>query len=439
MKRLVIALSIALSLCACSKKEAPVSQSNDMSSLRANLAFTCTHEASHLPPLNPDADKLFAYARHLQKQPGPKDFADIMRYYRIAAAYGHYKANHNAQLFIKDGLVASPAGSKEAVDLAMQLVHDGIPGGYYDVAHYLETGYGVQQDVGAAMRYFRKAADLGNPEAQAYVAEKLDPVDMAPEIANQMWRCAAEQGLGDAANNLGISMKLGEHYDKAVEAFQLGVKAGDAQSAYRLEAAFREPYNPSDADQLGLHPDVERSRRYAAIRKFISRNDGRNPKVPDIDKIVPLPPAPLPAWDGTFQWETEQAAAKPPEKPSDELVNRMAKDKHLDPATGLPLTDAPAKTSQSDQQPVVVADRPDRLPLGSVALTGDKCPEDGVWCANLGNRQAANAQRRFAKGDTLPPLSIQAPRQIAMLDRWMGTREQTENVVWQLVSYSDRA
>jgi hypothetical protein len=183
---------------------------------------------------------------------------------------------------------------------------------------------------------------------------------------------------------------------------------------------------------------VERSKRYAEIRKFIDRNDGRNPKVPDIDKIVPLPPAPLPSWDGTFQWEKEQAAAKPPEKPSDELIDRMAKEKNLDPATGLPLTTAPEKASQNEQQPEVAAEHADRLPLGSVALTGDKCPEDGVWCANLGNRQAANTQRRFAKGDTLPPLSIQAPRQIAVLDRFMGTREQTENVVWQLVSYEDR-
>jgi hypothetical protein len=437
MKRPLIVVLIALSLCACNKKEAPVSQSNDLSALRANLTFSCTHEASHLPPLNPDANKLFVYARYLQKQPGEKDFNDIMRYYRIAAAHGHYNANHNAQLLITHALVLAPSGRKEAVDLAMQSVHDGIPGGYYDLAHYLETGYGVQMDVGAAMRYFRKAADLGNPEAQAYVAEKLEPREMAPEIANQMWKCAAEQGFGYAGFNLGLNLKLVQRYDEAVKAFQLGVEAGDTQSAYSLEVAFREPYDPKDADQLGLHPDVERSKRYAEIRKFIDRNDGRNPKVPDINKIVPLPPAPLPAWDGTFQWEKEQAAAKPPEKPSDDLVNRLAKEKHLDPATGLPLADAPSKTSEIEQ-PVPAAEPTNRLPLGSVALTGDKCPEDGVWCANLGARQAANAQRRFAKGETLPPLSIQAPRQIAILDRWMGERAQTESVVWQLVSYDDR-
>lgn len=416
-----------------------MSKAPDFDTVRAKLAFTCTREADRLPPLNRDADKLFRYARFLQKQEGEKDFDDVMRYYRIAAAYGHYKANHNAQLLITQGLTVSPEGPKEAVDLAMQAMREGIPGGYYDIGHYLETGYGVQQDRLAALRYFRKAADLGNPEAQDYVAEKLLADKMSRDVAVQMWRCAAAQGYAKAANQLGNVLAAEGHFSEAVQAYQDGVAAGSSESAFGLENGFKGP-TPSDRlYYIGLPNDPERSERYGKILKFFERNDGRGPKVPDIAKIVPLPPASLPAWDGTFDWDKQQAAERAPEKPSDELVNRMAKDKHLDPATGLPLTDAPAKTSQSDQQPVVVADRPDRVPLGTVALTGDKCPEDGVWCANLGNRQAANAQRRFAKGDTLPPLSIQAPRQIAMLDRWMGTREQTENVVWQLVSYSDRA
>jgi hypothetical protein len=405
--------------------------------LRANLAFTCEHEASHLTDLDPDAEKLFFYARHLQKQEGPKDFDDIMRYYRIAAAHGHYKANHNAQLLIVQGLVLAPTGRKEAVDLAMQLVQEGIPGGYYDLGHYLEIGYGVQQDTAAAMRYLRKAADLGNPEAQAYVAGKLNPAEMAPKIARKMWRCAAEQGDGNAANQLGVALSVNHEFPEAVAAFQLGVQAGETQSAYALEQGFKGPPQSDRINYLGLANDQERSRRYRLIGEFIDRNEGRNPKVPDINKIVPLPPAPLPAWDGSFQWEKDQAAAKPPEKPSEELVNRLAKDKHLDPATGLPLPDAPAKASELEQQPASVAERVDRLPLGTVALTGDTCPEDGVWCANLGARRAAHAQRRFTKGDTLPPLAIQAPRQIAALDRLMGTREQTENVVWQLMSYGD--
>ncbi len=417
-----------------------MSKAPDVDAVRANLTFTCVHEEAHLPPLNADADRLFQYARHLQKQEGPKDFNDVMRYYRIAAAHGHYKANTNAQLLIRQGLVISPEGPREAVDLAMQLMHEGVPGGYYDVGHYLEIGYGVRQDPLGALRYIRKAADLGNPEAQDYVAEKLLADEKSREIALQMWRCAAAQGYGRAATALGNALALLGHFNEAVQAYQQGVAAGSSESAFSLEYGFKGP-PPSDRQfYVGVGNDPGRSDRYRKIRKFFERNDGRNPTVPDLDEIAPLPPAPLPTWDGTFQWEKEQAAAKPPAKPSEELIDRLAKEKHLDPATGLPLAGAPEKTSASEQEhSELVGEHADRLPLGSVALTGDTCPEDGVWCANLGARRAANAQRRFSKGETLPPLPILAPRQFALLDRWMGARAQTENVVWQLMSYGDQA
>lgn len=414
-----------------------MSQAPDINAVRANLAFTCAREADHLQPLDPDADRLFNYARYLQKQGGPKDFDEVMRYYRIAAAHGHYKANENAQLLIVHGLVLSPQGRKEAVDLAMQLVHEGVPGGYYDIGHYLETGYGVEQDAPASLRYFRKAADLGSPEAQDYVAEKLLADETTRGVAIQMWRCAAAQGYGKAANTLANVFSAQGNYQEAVQMYQLGVAGGSGLSAFGLENGFKGPPPSDRLNYMALPDDRARSDRYRAIRKFFERNDGRNPKVPDIDKIVPLPPAPLPAWDGTFQWEKEQAAAKPPEKPSEELIDRLAKEKHLDPATGLPLVGASAKTSANEEAHTeVVEAQPARLPLGSVALTGDKCPEDGVWCANLGTRHPDNAERRFTKGETLPPLIIQAPRQIALLDRWMGAREHTQNVVWELVAYT---
>ncbi|MDH8335385.1 sel1 repeat family protein, partial [Klebsiella pneumoniae] len=75
---------------------------------------------------------------------------------------------------------------------------------------YLERGVaGLQQDPELALRYYRKAADEGNPQAQAYVGGKLAPVDRAPDIARQMRRCAAEQGEGKAAVMLGVNLQGG--------------------------------------------------------------------------------------------------------------------------------------------------------------------------------------------------------------------------------------
>lgn len=233
-------LLAAFALTACSK-EPPMRTVPDLAAVRANLAFTCIHEADHLSPLDPDADSLFKYARYLQKRPGPKDFDDVARYYRIAAAHGHYKANRNLQQLVSQGLASSPLPQKESVDLASQLVDAGVPSGYYDIGYYLNLGYGLKQDREMALRYFRKAADLGSPEAQFYVAKLLAPWDKAPDIARQMRRCATEQGHGEAATELGINLQGQSQYSEAVGVFQNGVVAGDTLSALVLEEGFKGP------------------------------------------------------------------------------------------------------------------------------------------------------------------------------------------------------
>ncbi len=398
----------------------------DMSLVRANLEFTCVHEADHLPPLDPEADALFSYGRYVQKQDGPKDFNAVARYYRIAAAYGHYKANHNLQLLVSQGLADSPDAPRETVDLAAQMVQQGVAGGYYDIGHYLEIGYGLKQDSEKALRYFRKAADLGSPEAQYYVADLLSPRDKAPEISRQMMECATGQGYGKAASYLGIDLSTKKLYPEAVKAFQKGVAAGNSQSASFLADGFKAPPASDQLDYLALLRDPERSSRYELIWKFLVANDGRNPKVPDIDQIVPLPPAKLPEWDGTFRWQKEQEAAKPPQKPDEKLVERLSREKNLDPATGLPL--APAKGAKAE-----------RVPLGTVVRTGEVCPEDGVWCDKHWVAVSYDATRRFRKGETMPQLVMDDRRPIALLDTLFGMRKYSTNADWSLVSYDEQA
>lgn len=114
-----------------------------------------------------------------------------------------------------------------------------------------------------------------------------------------------DQGFGDAASTLGMDYQAERQFTEAVKAFQNGGCAGDPQSARFLANGFNS--NPSDKlYYLGVQNDPERSRRYKLIGKFIADHEGLNPKVPDIDQIVPLPPAKLPDWDSTFQWQKEQ-------------------------------------------------------------------------------------------------------------------------------------
>ncbi|MDU8432927.1 DUF6396 domain-containing protein, partial [Pseudomonas syringae pv. actinidifoliorum] len=59
--------------------------------------------------------------------------------------------------------------------------------------------------------------------------------------------------------------------------------------------------------------------------------------VPDIDQIVPQPPAMLPEWDGTLEWLKKRESTPPAKKPSEEMIRTLSQEKGLDPQTGLPL------------------------------------------------------------------------------------------------------
>jgi hypothetical protein len=156
------------------------------------------------------------------------------------------------------------------------------------------------------------------------------------------------------------------------------------------------------------------------IIKFLDANDSRNPKIPDIDQIVPLPPAKLPEWDGTFQWQKEQEAATPPAKPADDLIERMSKAKNLDPATGLPIP-PPPKTA-----------------LGTRVKTGERCPESGDWCAWLTpTYRMVNFQQRIRKGDFMPTYMLYKPRRFSLLDDVFGMRYDFVAVEWGLLRYAD--
>ena len=226
---------------------------------------------------------------------------------------------------------------KETLDLTEELIRQGVPGGYYDMARYLDAGYGVKKDPELALRYYRKSADMGSPDGQFYVAEKLAPLDKAPDIARQMRKCAGEQGHGQAADMLGRNLKGKKIYTQAIEAFQFGVKGGDETSAYTLEKAFQTTDTKNQIHFLNIEKDLERSRRYKEIGDILGRYSYLHPSVPELDQIVPLPPAKLPPWDGKIQWLKDHEANIAPPKPSEELMETLAKAKGLDPKTGRPL------------------------------------------------------------------------------------------------------
>lgn len=318
----------------------------DWSKVKADLAFICAHESKAIPPRDPEADQLYKYARWIHKNnrlvEDPAQHPKIERLIRIAVAYGHDKAN----LELRDMIASQQAFSDDPVAEMQALVNDliqrDIPGGYYDMGHYIESGaLGFKQDPELALKYYRKSADMGSPDGQFLVGDKLtDAVKNGRAVADigwKMYECAMQQGHGEAAADLGVHLMGEKKYGEALQAFQVGVKSGSDSASGFLEHGFNGPAPEVALYFLGQEKDEERVRRYKIISNVLFDYSYLNPIVPEIDEIVPLPPAKLPPWDGKLKWLEAHKANVPPPLPTEARIAEMAKGKGLDPVTGRPL------------------------------------------------------------------------------------------------------
>ena len=345
-------------------------------------------------------------------------------------AYGHDKANLELRDMLSEGTAHSEDIVKETLDLTDELIQRGIPGGYFDMGLDLERGYGVKQDSDLALKYYRKSADLGSPEGQYLVGDRLTGVDdeAIKSIGAQMWRCAVEQGHGQAGLELGVWLK-GDRNAEALQAFQLGAKSGDDTSASFLKKSFNGTGEKDEMYYLGQVKDDERARRYEAISHMLFAYSYLNPKVPEIDAIVPLPPAKLPPWDGTFKWLKDHQANVPPPLPTEERIREMATAKNLDPETGRPL---PQKKAEAPAPLKTFAAAP-AVPLGTALGSGAFCPQNGLWqCAVP--MAVGGDRRNFTAGETLPTVLVPVER--SLIQKLRGTpRNQLAETIWTLVAY----
>ena len=316
--------------------------------IKKNLEFTCVHEKR--PPLSEETQQLYNYALHRDLnhmwpgQRGDGFWDELLPYYRIAAANGDYKANVRLQFLLSDGWTKVPDIEAETeVHKLYKMLHKQLPAtAYYLLKGYIEDGYGVSASPDSELAFLRKAADMGNREAQYTLGQMISSLDdeetreFRLKLMMKLYRCASEQGQGNASYWLGMFLPDYHKYDEAVRAYHQGVKNGNYLSAFILSNAFKAGKEKGNNDFLDVETDEERARRYGIIDSYLSTYDFMSPTVPDLDDIVPLPPAPLPEWDGKIAFQRWVEGDEPP-KPSDELIKKLADKAGLDVKTGLPL------------------------------------------------------------------------------------------------------
>ena len=309
--------------------------------IKKNLEFTCVHEKR--PPLSEETQQLYNYALHRDLnhmwpgQRGDGFWDELLPYYRIAAANGDYKANVRLQFLLSDGWTKVPDIEAETeVHKLYKMLHKQLPAtAYYLLKGYIEDGYGVSAPPDSELAFLRKAADMGNREAQYTLGQMISSLDdeetreFRLKLMMKLYRCASEQGQGNASYWLGMFLPDYHKYDEAVRAYHQGVKNGNYLSAFILSNAFKVGKEKGNNNFLDVEADKERARRYSIIDSYLSTYEFMSPTVPDLDDIVPLPPAPLPEWDGKIAFQRWVEGNEPP-KPSDELIKKLADKAGLD-------------------------------------------------------------------------------------------------------------
>ncbi|MDP9585057.1 UNVERIFIED_ORG: hypothetical protein J2791_004372 [Burkholderia contaminans] len=269
-------------------------------------AFECKHEADVVPSIDQDADRWNRQAMALTSSllwPNQRDYKGAVDLWMKAAERKHWKAMLNlANAYAQgDGVDRDSERAVQIVEQAMKL---GVPAAYDLMGTYYMNGTGVKQDASRAYGFWQLAADMGNPNAMAYLGGKMDAVYDDPKagfwgnrkIALQMLECGFAQGNGPAAYALGTTIvgdraELGENNERALKILHAGVKFGSAQSAGWLSASF----GKGDA-LVGHVKDEARAERYIILADRLERDPDL--RLPSLDKVVPLPPARLPKWNG---------------------------------------------------------------------------------------------------------------------------------------------
>ncbi len=275
--------------------------------------FTCVHEASKLPQVTNESEMLFQQGMAVTSNelwPNQRDYKKAAQLWEQAAAKGHWKAAMNLAGLYERGLGVQ-RDIERAVLIVEGLMKQDVPGAFDKMGTYHQSGIGVKRDIDRAYGFWQLAADMGSPGAQTYLGYKLDAAyDDAQmgvwgnsKVGIKMLECAFAQGYGDAAYKLGQTLALGDkNYARALLVLHEGVKFGSKDAARYLSSSFRNQ-DPLTSDLI----DQARAERYSTFYEAFELNPDL--RLPNLDKVLPLPPAALPFWDGKRETLIDAAKA----------------------------------------------------------------------------------------------------------------------------------
>jgi len=264
----------------------------------------------------------------------------------------------------------------------------GIPAAYDRMGTYFSNGTGVKRDPTRAYAFWQMAAKIGSPASMGFLGKKLRAAYDNPEeswwanrpIALAMMKCAVGQGNGAAAYDLSLAYEIQPGRDatnkekfNALLVAHHGTKLGCEECANKLAIEFEHPFDPSA--MIAPFIDKARAKRYAVLGDALFFDSNR--RFPNLDKVLPLPPTPLPAWNG------DRAT----------LVNAAMG------VTPVRFFEAPAFTGEMKIASRFVVPPPFALHNTKTITTAPHAPKEGYWRPLGANREPV----LDAAGKPIPP------------------------------------
>ncbi|MDC8756740.1 tetratricopeptide repeat protein [Janthinobacterium fluminis] len=277
-------------------------------------AFTCVAEVGQAPPADAQAEAWFREALALEQSamlPDSAEFKQMLDLLQRAAERKH----GGAMLKLGSVYLGGRAWGRNKTDtlrLLDEAMRLGVPRAYYTMGKLYVEGVGVRTSAAKGYALWQKAAALGNPQAMTELAKVLSTKSntrigdglMNIPVAIQMLECAMGQGYGNAAlplhriyeapraaNGTRLGVSTQEAKARAFKILHEGVKLGCGECAQDLRLRFWIDQSPASATVSKL-----RSLRYRLFEWELEYDPTL--RFPYLDKVLPLPPADLPPWDG---------------------------------------------------------------------------------------------------------------------------------------------
>ena len=273
------------------------------------------------PPLpkDPDADLYYRAANKIKGQRDTANFRNMYILARKAADMGHWKAKLlMADLYLQKTpnyyYEFKPDQARAYID---ELMSQNIPVAFYEMSKNRSAGYGgFKTSPAPASFYLYRAAESGDPDAMVSVSNIFLTVKRYKE-SRVLLECGFKYGGGGtAANSLAIDEFLNartqEDWVRGFYYLYAGAKAGDRESMAEMQ--MREAmYQKKNPRRHYLHGEFVRRAKvlsFAMNPQFYHDDPYRKAKglpysvkgniglkFPNLEKIIPLPPATLPPWN----------------------------------------------------------------------------------------------------------------------------------------------